>query len=64
MEGQEERIRGHVTAKFQVNGAYCYAGEQRNIAFSQRGFPLDGEGSGEIYTGNLKGPGSSDYRPV
>jgi len=28
---------------------------QANIAFSQGEFPLDVEGSGEIYTGNLKG---------
>jgi hypothetical protein len=49
LEGQEERIRVQVTAMFQLSGTYCCADEQRNIAFSQRRFPLDVEG----------GPGSS-----
>jgi len=36
LEGQEERIRGQITTKFQVDGTYCCALEERNIAFSQK----------------------------
>jgi hypothetical protein len=60
LEGQKECMCGQVTSEFLVNCSYCCAYEQRDITFPQKGFPFDGEGSCKIYTGDLKGPGSSD----
>ena len=59
LEGQKERVRGRVTAKFLVYYMYCGAGEPCDIASFQKGCPFDIEGPSEIYTGNLKGLGSS-----
>jgi hypothetical protein len=60
LEGQEKRIRSQISANFQLDGAHCCAGKQRNVTLSQGDPSLDVEGSSEIYAVNLKRSGGNE----